>query len=213
MAPDPASGASPAMRHRGRFWTARGGAGITLVEVLFATALLTTLTAMVVPSSLLPNGVPAQSKGPSSGQVEMVEIDGAKNPEMIPQWSAWELAFRALRGSSSLPTVLYQAEISKDEAELVTLEARKQSERDSDCQGQIQKLMPVLGIWKTEDINEKTRQIQLECRQKTLDARDRVLGRLRPEVQGALTQWVEGLKSGMKVSIAKRELAHYQKPQ
>jgi Tfp pilus assembly protein FimT len=42
---------SPALRHGGRFWKAGEGAGITLVEVLFATALLTTLTAMVVPGA------------------------------------------------------------------------------------------------------------------------------------------------------------------
>jgi hypothetical protein len=74
------------------------------------------------------------------------------------------------------------------------------------------RLKPLLGREKTEVLNEKTRAIQLDCRQAILDARDQLLRSLSPEAQIALIAWVEARKSGIRARVPKAELDHYRRP-
>lgn len=175
----------------------------------WTTYVLTCLTAVVATHGN--QGLPGASV--SQPPSEMVQIDGSKNPEMIPQWAAWELALDALNGSSDVPTVLYDARVSKEEKELIKREARADAHRDGLCKARMAKLAATLGRSSAAEINRRTREIQLDCRQQILDIRDRLLASIRPEVQLALTQWVESLKSGIQIAIARRELAHFRKPQ
>jgi hypothetical protein len=139
---------------------------------------------------------------------EMVHIDGRKNPEMIPEWAAWEFAFRVIAGGSrQLPTDVHR-HVSKDDAALIVAEAVENQKRDKACQDRMVRLYARL---QTESA-DKTREIQIECRWQTLYARDRVLAALQPEGQAALAQWVESTKETTQVTVAKRELAHYQRP-
>ena len=75
------------------------------------------------------------------------------------------------------------------------------------------KLAPLVGQEKNSIVNAKQREIQLACRQDTLQARDRLLERLNPEGQAELIRFVEDKKAGTTVTIRKRELAHYLQPQ
>lgn len=159
----------------------------------------------------------AQSKTPprfsNPRPSEYVHIDGSRNPEMIPQWAAWAFAFRVIAGGSrSIPTVVLR-HLSGEEAAEVLKEAAADQKTDAECQERVLRLRPLLLTERARVINGKTRAIQLDCRWRTLQARDRLLARLRPEGQIALTQWVESTKSGMQVSVPARELAHYQQPQ
>ena len=159
----------------------------------------------------------AQSKTPSNfpspRPSEYVHIDGGRNPEMIPQWATWAFAFRVIAGGSQLiPTVVLR-HLSDEEAAEVLTAATADRKTDAECQERVLRLRPLLLTAQAQTINEKTREIQLDCRRRTLRIRDRLLARLRPEGQIALMQWVESTKSGMQVSVPKRELAHYQQPE
>jgi hypothetical protein len=143
----------------------------------------------------------------------MVHIDGKKNPEMIPEWVVWEVAFQALHGGTDLPTVLYRAGMSKEEAAVIKREAEASAARDRGCQARAMKLASELGTSSVAAINQKTSDLQLECRQQTIDARDRLLAALGPQVQAALATWVEDFKPGMTFTIARQELAHFRRPQ
>lgn len=144
---------------------------------------------------------------------DYVHIDGSRNPEMIPQWAVWAFAFRVIAGGSqAIPTVVLQ-HLSEEEASEVLKEALADQKSDGDCQQRVLRLRPLLLSERAQAINERTRAIQLDCRWRTLHARDRLLARLGPEGRIALLRWVESAKSGMQVSVPKRELAHYQQPQ
>jgi hypothetical protein len=144
---------------------------------------------------------------------EYVQIDGSRNPEMIPQWAVWAFAFRVIAGGSrAIPTVVLQ-HLSEEEAADVLKEAVADRKWDADCQQRVLRLRPLLLSERAQAINERTRAIQLDCRWRTLHARDRLLARLGPEGRIALVRWVESAKSGMQVSVPRRELAHYQQPQ
>jgi hypothetical protein len=144
-----------------------------------------------------------------------VEIDGSKNPQDIPEWVAWETGFSMLalahsKGSLAVPASLG---LSGGEADLVFREAAAQLTRDSACQKRVERLRPLLGREKIDVINEKTKTIQLDCRWKTLEARDRLLAALSPEGQTSLLKWVSDRKSGIHVRVPKAELDHYRRPQ
>jgi hypothetical protein len=170
---------------------------------------------LVAGAFLVPPHAVAQSppKFSSPETSAMIEIDGAKNPEMIPQWSAWEFAFRVIAGGSRmLPSTVHHA-VSKEEAAIIVGEAVESRKRDAACQGRMLKLQPLLLTAKASEINRRQAEIQIDCRWQTLQARDRLLEQLSPEGRLALIDFVESTKAGTRVTIAKRELAHYQQPQ
>jgi hypothetical protein len=103
--------------------------------------------------------------------------------------------------------------VSKEERALILAEAQASLQRDKACQQRVEKLLPLVGKEKNSVINAKQQEIQLDCRWETLHARDRLLERLRPEGQTALIAFVEDTKGGARVTIPKRELAHYLQPQ
>jgi hypothetical protein len=150
---------------------------------------------------------------PAPAAPEVIEIDGAKNPEMIPQWSAWEFAFRVIAGGSRmLPSPVHQA-VSKEEAAIIVAEAVGNQKRDAVCQERMLKLQPLMFTNEAVEINRRQVEIQIECRWQTLHARDRVLERLGSQGRTALIGFVESMKAGTKVTVPKRELAHYLQPQ
>ena len=80
-----------------------------------------------------------------STQTTVVVIDGSKNPELIPQWSAWEYAFRVIGGGPrELPTSVYRV-VSTEERALILAEAQASLRRDKACQERVEKLLPLVG--------------------------------------------------------------------
>jgi hypothetical protein len=185
-------------------------------------SILVLSVAITLPPALAPTVMVASGSGAAQMPTprpsdpppeEIVVIDGSKNPELIPQWSAWEYAFRVMGGGpKELPTSVYRV-VSMEERALILAEAQASLRRDKACQERVEKLLPLVGKEDNSVVNAKQREIQLDCRSETLHARDRLLQRLRPEGQAELIRFVEETKAGTKVTIAKRELAHYLKPQ
>jgi hypothetical protein len=163
-------------------------------------------------------GPPAQAKTPpkvvyvNPPLSERLEIDGRKHPELIPQWDAWRSAFGIIAKVSDLPTDVL-THLSKEEAALVLQAARENGQNHLACEQRVLKLLPTLTTEEARFINERTHEINLDCRWQTLRLRDRVLAGLGPLGQTALTQYVESTKAGMRVFVARNELAFYRQPQ
>jgi hypothetical protein len=177
------------------------------------------LAAPVLTSVLCAGVSPVQGKTPpkiifsSPSPSEMVQIDGSKNPELIPQWSVWQFAFRVIAGGTkAIPTEVL-VHLSNEEANLLRATAEADEKNDIECQTRVLKLVPLLQTDEAATVNERTREINLDCRAFTLKARDRVLEGLRPQGQAALNDWVESNKVGMQVSVPKKELSFFRQPQ
>jgi hypothetical protein len=76
---------------------------------------------------------------------EMMEIDGSKNPELIPQWSAWEFAFRVIAGGPrELPTTVHRL-VSIDEGAMILREAEMATKIAAVCETRMGKLRVLIG--------------------------------------------------------------------
>jgi hypothetical protein len=140
---------------------------------------------------------------------ERVEIDGSKNPELIPEWYVWETSFRQLHKTGTVPSVL---NLTIDETRFLQMKLDQYAKSTDTCQREIEELRPLVGVAPNSEVNEKQRAIQLECRRRTLDIRDRLLAGVQAESAVAIASWVENLKTGIEISVPKRELAHFRQP-
>ncbi len=152
---------------------------------------------------------PAQFSLPAPS--EWVHIDGAKNPELIPEWNVWKHAFMVFAVGSDLPTDVIK-HLSKEEAAAVRAAAAQHQKDKAACEQRGLKLQALVATESASVINRRTEEINLDCRWQTLRLRDHLLESLGPEGQAALRQWVEGLKAGIHVSVPKAELDFYLKP-
>ena len=143
---------------------------------------------------------------------ERLEIDGRKNPELIPQWDAWHAAFEIMSRASDLPTEVLKT-ISTEEAASIREAARENARNYQVAQERVLKLFPTLQTDEAKLVTERTQAINLEFRWQVLGLRDRVLAGLNPSGRVALSGYVESLKAGMRVFVAKKELAYYRQPQ
>jgi hypothetical protein len=151
-----------------------------------------------------------QARGPD---VEVIEIDGGKNPELIPQWSAWGYAFRVIAtGSRLLPSDVVAQSTSAEQA-LIVKEADAVQAFDHGCLARHQKILAYRGDKKPELLDKEVRELTLDCRRNTLHARDRLLASLSSVAQAALTTFVESTKRGTSLSIPKKDLPRFLEPE
>jgi hypothetical protein len=143
---------------------------------------------------------------------EWVHIDGSKNPELIPQWDVWRIAFHNYVLVADLPTKVLR-HLSNEEATLVMTAAKEDAKGLLGCQERMMRLQPLLKTEEAYQINEKTKEINLDCRWQTLHRRDKLLESLTLEGRTALVNAVESIKAGMSVSVPRSELAFYRQPQ
>jgi hypothetical protein len=173
-----------------------------------------TIALGVICGSATPGGQSPAKAGASNPFVvvppsERLEIDGSKNPELIPEWFVWETFFRQLHRAGTVPSALG---LRVSEERLLKMQLEQFSKSIEQCQKEIEKLRPQIGMASNQDVNDKQRAIQLECRRRSLDIRDRLLSGVRPEASDAMVRWVENLKTGIEISVPKRELAHFRQP-
>ena len=145
---------------------------------------------------------------------EIIVIDGGRNPELIPQWHAWGYVFRVIAGGPrELPTSVLLV-VSKDEEKLVKAEADVVQKSDAAC---AERSIKAYGLLKQGEsvtsVDAKMHAITVECRWKTLQARDRILEGLNPEARVALIKFVEDCKQGMTIKVPKNGFARYLEPQ
>jgi hypothetical protein len=145
-------------------------------------------------------------------EAERLEIDGRKNPEMIPQWDIWLAAFEIMSRASELPTEILK-QISNEEAASIREAARENSRNLLALQQRVLQLMPTLQTDEAKFVTERTQALNIEFRWQVLRLRDRLLAGLNPAGQAALSNYVESLKAGIRVLVPKKELAYYRQPQ
>jgi hypothetical protein len=143
---------------------------------------------------------------------DRLEIDGSKNPEMIPQWDAWLAAFDQITRSRDLPTEVWK-HINDKEAESIRAAARENARNFQALQDRVLKMLPLLQAEGQKASLEKTQAMNIEFRWQVLGLRDRVLASLNPSGQAALSGYVESLKAGMRVLVSRKELAYYRTPE
>jgi hypothetical protein len=150
---------------------------------------------------------------PVAPEAEMMFIDGARNPELIPQWSAWGYAFRVISGGPrELPSIVHKV-VSADERAMIIREADAVQKIDKECHELGLKQFSIIGRGNLEALDARLREITVACRRKTLEARDRILAALNPEGAGALIMFVESTKDGTSLSIRKRDLPRFLEPE
>ena len=181
-----------------------------MVRVLTATIATWAIAGGAIVSGQSPRQQPSP-KNPFviAGPSERLEIDGSKNPELIPEWYIWETFFRQLHTAGTIPSAL---NLTSDEERYLQRELDHYSKSNQQCQKDIENLRPLVGVASNREVNEKQRAIQLECRLRSLEIRDRLLAGVRPEASVAIAAWVENLKSRVEISVPKRELAHFRQP-
>lgn len=154
----------------------------------------------------------AQAASGSPGS-EVVRIDGKKNPEMIPEWSAWEAALTAVAGTAGvLPEVLVPY-FSKTEKALLLQEAEAHVKRERAYHERVMRLRPLIGKETKEQILERNREMTLDYRWQILRGRDRLLAELNPAAQAELRRFVEWMKQGTTVTILRKDLPFFLQPQ
>jgi hypothetical protein len=150
---------------------------------------------------------------PAPSQPEIQQIDGGKNPELIPQWSVWGYVFRVMAGGPrQLPTSVLRT-VSKDEESLVMKEADAVQKVDADCQARLIKAAALLGVEPLAAVDAKVREITVACRWETLHARDRILAGVNPGAWAALMAFAESTKAGTSISLPKIDLARFLEPE
>lgn len=164
-------------------------------------------------------GVPASAGSiqaafsPTIQRVEWVHIDGKKNPELIPEWSAWEDVFSTIAGGSKLLPTSVLTRVSPQEADTIVRESEASVKRTADCNARTLALRPLVGKEKRRALDERMKQIRLECRWQNLYARDRVMAALNPEGRTAMNEFVDLIKTGTKITVARSELSFFRQPQ
>lgn len=153
------------------------------------------------------------SPPPSTPQPDIVHVDGARSPELIPQWSVWGYVFRIVSGGPrQLPSSVIRL-VSKEEETLVMRESDGVQKVDAACQTRVAKAAARLGIDAVAAVDAKVREISVECRWETLRARDRVLNGLNSEAAAALAAFAESTKAGTTISLPRKDLARYLEPE
>src|SRR3954470_23304159 len=115
------------------------------------------IAACVVSSGVaLQSQSPAKPPGPFAvaPPSERLEIDGRKNPELIPEWYAWDTCFRQLHKTGTIPSVL---NLTSDETRFLQMELERYAGSTAECQGKIEDLRPLVGVARVSEINEKQR--------------------------------------------------------
>ena len=168
------------------------------------------LLALVIVAGVPPPDAVAQ---PKPEKVEWVFIDGEKNPELIPEWSAWETLFSTIAGGRKLLPSNVHFVVSREEAELILRESEASVKRTEECNARIMALKPLVGKQKLSTIIERQKVIRLDCRWANLHARDRLLAALNPAAAAELTVFAEHQKKTTTFTVAKSEVAFLRLPQ
>jgi hypothetical protein len=112
------------------------------------------------------------------------KIDGAKTPELIPQYALWQMTFQNL---SVIPpeTLHTQLPLTPAEDALLYAEVKGQAERDAACE------------------NRAWRDMTLACRQADLDAADALLAKFSEETRARVIQWIDSKRAKMVILVDK----------
>jgi len=145
---------------------------------------------------------------------EWAQIDGKKNPEMVPQWHTWDYVFRAIANGpeGKLPTIIHEEATPEDIVALFK-EARAQEKRRKEVEAKVTALATRLDKEKREVLIAENDALVAEFRAEIITARDRVLGVLSPAARIAAVQYAESTKTSVHISVPKAQLNAFRQPE
>jgi hypothetical protein len=153
---------------------------------------------------------------PSASDSDIVTIDGAKNPEMVPNWAAWLEAFRFMAAPAApiepIPTTIYLA-TSKEQRALIRKESLFVMAQERAFGQRALKLQDGLTSENMPERSDRADALELKRRQAALDARDRLLAALPTDGQIALREFAEHVRKGYKAMVVKSKLAQFLSPE
>lgn len=157
--------------------------------------------------------------------IERVEIDGKKNPELVPEYAVWRQALRIIpTNKEHLPGLLSTVATDADAA-LIKEEAERLSKLEPECNARLLKAREPLQKLEEakaskparfailKDIDNAMWSVELECRTETIKSRDRLLGQLSTEASILLRGFVEDIRRGMSFTVSKNGLDRFKQPQ
>jgi hypothetical protein len=125
------------------------------------------------------------------------KIDGAKTPELIPQYALWQSVFQNLNGLP--PELLHtQLPLTKEEDALLYAEVKGQADRDAACEKRLERLLATVP---PKDQNRAWKEMTLACRQTDLDAADALLAKFSEETRARVIQWVDSKRAKMVILV------------
>ncbi len=147
---------------------------------------------------------------------EVITIDGAKNPELIPNWAAWLESFRFMSNPPApeipIPSTIY-AVTSPEQRALVRKEALFVIAQERELGQRVLKLQEGLNAENLAERTAKVDALELKRRQEALDARDRLLAALPPDAQAALREFAERTRRGYQVRLLKSKFQQFMLPE
>jgi hypothetical protein len=150
---------------------------------------------------------------------DVVEIDGAKNPELLPEHVVWSSGFHtlALMKENNVrlgEKFLTQLTLSDADATLLWAEVERFKARADRCQekGKAIYEQGKAAERKLADIETAMKANTLQCRTAMLDAKDRLLAVMSPEGQTLLINWMLSQRAKIKSSVPKSELDFFRQP-
>lgn len=157
--------------------------------------------------------MPAGQTAPTDHGSEVVQIDGDRTPELIPQWAIWEQAFRLFgRGAKLLPPAL-RGRLSAAESSLLFAEAEAHLKCEAQLEDYTHRLRLLIARVKPDGLDQRLRDATLDYRRGVLRGRDRLLNALTPAAKRALFDFVESQKTAIKVTLRKADLAAFLLPE
>jgi hypothetical protein len=153
---------------------------------------------------------------PSASDSDIITIDGAKNPEMIPNWAAWLEAFRFMAAPAApiepIPSGIYLA-TSKEQRALIRKESLLVIAQEREMGQRALKLQDGLTADNRSDRSDQADALEMNRRRAALDARDRLLAALPAEGQIALREFAEQARKGYKATMLKARLPQFLLPE
>ena len=129
----------------------------------------------------------------------MLVIKGSETPHLIPEHELWRTGFFTLAHLKSQNETerLESIGLSKPDLEAVLKVAAGERGRYDECQEALRRKDTEL---RAQGLDLKTvyqghYDVILECRQRTLAEKDRLLASLSPEGQAALTAWMDAWRA------------------
>ncbi len=149
----------------------------------------------------------------------MVEIDGAKNPELIPEYLVWSTGFQTLAllkahnirlGEKFLTSLT----LSDHDAALMFTETDRHMARSNRCQEKGAAIFRDMSAQKRTiaEIEAAMKASTIECRWALLMAKDRLLQSMSPEGQDLLVRWMLDERAKVKSFVVKGDLEFFRQP-
>lgn len=156
--------------------------------------------------------------GASPPDDPMIAIDGAKDPEKVPEWFVWREAFRIMAAPPDakipmpIPTPIWQV-TSPDQRMAIRRAALRLSAKDDALMDVAVKLLDGVNPENMKARAERMDSLEMERRLETLAGRNQLLAALPVEAQAALRSFVDEIRKGTKFLVRKSKMAQHMLPE